>query len=140
MRNANGKPKTERANHVRVTEEERALIEEKMKQIPFTAYNTAVGNFAKVLGRKYSHFLIRGKHKSAKCKFGLMCTKHNTEYKKQNVNIEICVPVSKLCKDIAPFTHLTPHADLLSRVLSPIYACRWSCVKPCRFNEHPGFK
>lgn len=52
VRNANGKPKTERANHVRVTEEERALIEEKMKQIPFTAYNTAGGNFAKVLGKK----------------------------------------------------------------------------------------
>ena len=28
---------------------------------------------------------------------------HDTEYKEQNVDIELCVPVSKLCKDIAPF-------------------------------------
>ncbi len=28
---------------------------------------------------------------------------HDTVYKEQNVDIELCVPVSKLCKDIAPF-------------------------------------
>lgn len=28
---------------------------------------------------------------------------HDTEYKEQNVDIELCVPVSKLCKDITPF-------------------------------------
>lgn len=28
---------------------------------------------------------------------------HDTEYREQNVDIELCVPVSKLCKDIAPF-------------------------------------
>lgn len=28
---------------------------------------------------------------------------HDTEYKEQNVDIELCVPVNKLCKDIAPF-------------------------------------
>ena len=28
---------------------------------------------------------------------------HDTEYKEQNVDIELCVPVSKLCKDTAPF-------------------------------------
>jgi len=27
---------------------------------------------------------------------------HDTEYKEQNVDIELCVPVNKLCKDIAP--------------------------------------
>lgn len=28
---------------------------------------------------------------------------HDMEYKEQNVDIELCVPVSKRCKDIAPF-------------------------------------
>ena len=28
---------------------------------------------------------------------------YDTEYKEQNVEIELCAPVSKLCKDIAPF-------------------------------------
>lgn len=32
---------------------------------------------------------------------------HDTEYKEQNVDIELCVPVSKLCKDIAPFCFRT---------------------------------
>lgn len=32
---------------------------------------------------------------------------HDTEYKEQNVDIELCVPVNKLCKDIAPFCFRT---------------------------------
>ena len=32
---------------------------------------------------------------------------HDTEYKEQNVDIELCVSVSKLCKDIAPFCFRT---------------------------------
>lgn len=36
---------------------------------------------------------------------------HDTEYKEQNVDIELCVPIDKLCKDIAPFC---------SRVIEPV--------------------
>lgn len=32
---------------------------------------------------------------------------HDTEYKEQNVDIELCVPVNKPCKNIAPFCFRT---------------------------------